>query len=456
VVALLLDAAKGATTRVAPTARGLGPNTEVRRDWLTVHQAQTAKQCGAVRFMSQQRIDVALATSANSGILIELDDRPGADMTARLLLALTALYAQRPTHTVEEQRQYVELALRLIDKVEAATRAAVARILQRHPDAPAEVVERLGGGHSSRDCDPQGAPLSAQDQHSSGDQYFDSHPPSADDSEGGASCCGAQSCSIPRPPPPNPPHEGEGSRVNAAPNAMALLHAGEAKEGAFGEAFFAASPAERRRLMSLITRGGGDDVQAPSVDGERLHGKVDAAALQGQTGEFTREFAQLIDSPNSLCERIVNDPWGEPMVVAAKAAGMPIAILQHILLLVSASASYSVERVYDLTELYHGLDGRAARDLLAQWRAQAKLNDPTAETGHNTDRKPDPPRPPPYAHPHAGERRVGVSLRSRFGDLTERLRSQSVNARRDRGRDLILKGRRAAPSRVQKMPFQRT
>jgi len=53
------------------------------------------------------------------------------------------------------------------------------------------------------------------------------------------------------------------------------------------------------------------------------------------------------------------------MVVAAKATGMPIAMLQRILLLVSASASYSVERVYDLTELYHRLDGRPARNILA-------------------------------------------------------------------------------------------
>jgi len=99
---------------------------------------------------------VAFATSSDRDILTELDDRPGAEMTARLLLALTALYIQRPTHTGEEQQQYIELALRLTDKVEAATRTAVARILHRHPNAPAEVVERLGGRQCSRDGDPEG------------------------------------------------------------------------------------------------------------------------------------------------------------------------------------------------------------------------------------------------------------------------------------------------------------
>jgi hypothetical protein len=398
--------------------------------------------------MSQKRSDVALVTSFNNGTLIELDDRPGVDMTARLLLALTALYVQRPTHTVEEQQQYIELAQRLIDRVEAATRAAVARILQRHPDAPAEVVERLGGGHSLSDGAQEDEPHSTPDRHPACHQHFASYPSSADWKC--ASTVTPSDAAAGRQPPP--PLAGEGTEgaigaklsldnaANSSPppnrNRQQPISIGgrePTREGAFGEAFFAASPAERRRLLSLIACGCSDDVQAVPPDSERLQGKVDAAAWQGEIGEFTREFAQLIDIPNSLCERILNDPWGEPMVVAAKAACMPVAILQHILLLVSASASYSVERVYDLTDLYHELDGRAARDLLAQWRAQAESSDPISETNPNTaDLKPHAPHaPPPFSPPHAGERRVRASLRSRFGALTGRL--QAVNARPDRG-----------------------
>jgi hypothetical protein len=305
-----------------------------------------------LKFPSQKSSDVALVTPSNSNGRIELDDRPGADMTARLLLGLTALYVQRAAHTAEEQQQYIELALRLIDKVERETRTAVARILQRHPDAPAEVVARLGG-------DLEGKPRHTRDQH------FDGNP-------------------------------------------------------AFGEAFFAASAAERRRLLSLVERDC-DDVEAAPEDSERCYGKVDAAALPGQIGAFGHEFAQLIDIPTSLWERILNDPSGEPMVIAAKATGMPIAILQRILLLVSASASYSVQRVYDLTDLYHGLDSRAARHILALWRTQARPYDPIPETGPNCN--------PPLA----GEGRVGVSLRSRFNALTARVQGHAINARADRG-----------------------
>jgi len=326
-------------------------------------------------------------------------------MTARLLLALTALYVQRSTHTAEEQRQYSELALRLIDKAEAATRTAVSGILQRHPDAPAEVVERLAGRDSAFNGDPKGEPRSTQDQHRTGNRLFESNRYMAD-GQRASTPPRYEAPAVQQPPPPYPPP-----------------HAGEGREGAFGEAFFAASPAERRRLLSLIARGCGDDVQAIPDDSGRIHGTVDVAALHGRIGEFTREFERLVDIPKSLCERILNDPSGEPMVVAAKAVGMPIAILQRILLLVSPAASHSVQRVYELTELYHGLDGRVARDLLAQWRTQAKPSDPIPQMGpHTVDSRPGTPRTTSVA-----------SLRSRFGALTERLQSQAVNARRDRG-----------------------
>ena len=45
-----------------------------------------------------------MANTRSNKILMGLADRPGEDMTARLLLALTALYVERPTHTGEEEQ----------------------------------------------------------------------------------------------------------------------------------------------------------------------------------------------------------------------------------------------------------------------------------------------------------------------------------------------------------------
>jgi hypothetical protein len=251
---------------------------------------------------------VVLAASSYD-IPIELAERPS-EMAARLLLALTALYVQRPTHTVEEQQQYSELALRLIDKVGAATHTAVADLLQRHPDAPAEVTERFGGMQFSRDGDPKPEPHSALDQR------------------GAPQLKGNQ-------------HLGIGQRASTEPASDAPARGQPAtRTPEFGEAFFAASAAERRRMLSLIADS---DSPAPArKDSERAFASIDAAALHGRIGEFSREFERLIDIPRSLCERILHDPSGEPMVVAAKAAGMPIAIVQRILL--NPAAGHSVER----------------------------------------------------------------------------------------------------------------
>jgi len=323
---------------------------------------------------------VALVKSTGGDILTGLGDRPGADMAARLLLALTALYVQRPTHTLEEQQQYTELAQRLIDKVDAATLATVAGILQRHPDAPPEVFERLGSERSPRNGEPQSPPDAPRDQT---------------------------------------PGDGDASAMTAAPAPAAAAAPRTSAPAEFGEAFFAAAHAERRRLLCLMTPNGSErDIPALSEEGEYDFDELDAAALEGRIGEFTREFERLLAIPKSLCERILNDRSGEPMVVAAKAANMPIAILQRILLLVNPAVSHSVQRVYDLTELYHGLDRGAARHLLAQWRTQAKPNEPAPET-----------KPVPGHRTSGGLRDTSVaSLRSRFGALTERLQDQAVNA----------------------------
>jgi hypothetical protein len=329
---------------------------------------------------------VALVTPTNRDILTGIGERPGADMTARLLLALTALYVQRPTHTADEQQQYIELALRLIDKVDAATRTAVAGILQRHPDAPAEVFGRLSGKQSSLGDSPE------DDTHSAREPHYTYHQHLADGER------------APTPAPSDAPPEMR-QRTLATPE--------------IGAAFFAACPAERRRLLALIAPVGGNQVQAAPEGGEHIYGGLDAAALRGRIGTFTREFERLVDIPKSLCERILNDPSGEPMVVAAKATGVPIAILQRILLLINPAVSHSVQRVYDLTDLYHGLDRGAACDLLAMWSAQAVPYDPTPEA-----------RPAAVDHsPSALRDRSVASLRSRFGALTERLQGQAVNAR---------------------------
>ena len=75
--------------------------------------------------------------------LVDLACRDGVDVRPTLARVLTDLYVQRPSHSGEEETQYVELVLGLIDSVDSATRAAVAAKLRQYPQAPAAVIRRL-------------------------------------------------------------------------------------------------------------------------------------------------------------------------------------------------------------------------------------------------------------------------------------------------------------------------
>ena len=65
--------------------------------------------------------------------LMTLSRREGVDVRPTLLRVLTDLYVQTASHTIEEDQQFSELASRLIDEVDDATRAAVRARLSVYP-----------------------------------------------------------------------------------------------------------------------------------------------------------------------------------------------------------------------------------------------------------------------------------------------------------------------------------
>jgi hypothetical protein len=84
--------------------------------------------------------------------LLNLACRNGVDIRPTLLRVLTDLYTQTRSHSPSEEAQYVELALRLIDSVDAATLNAVATRLAAYSRAPSAIVARLherGGSFSA-------------------------------------------------------------------------------------------------------------------------------------------------------------------------------------------------------------------------------------------------------------------------------------------------------------------
>src|SRR3954452_13497328 len=75
--------------------------------------------------------------------LDSLARRDGVDIRPTLMRVLTDLYVQKSSHSSEEERHYTELAMRLIDSVDLATRVTIAKKLGAYGAAPPAVVRRL-------------------------------------------------------------------------------------------------------------------------------------------------------------------------------------------------------------------------------------------------------------------------------------------------------------------------
>ncbi|HET9714837.1 MAG TPA: hypothetical protein VFP60_01515 [Pseudolabrys sp.] len=82
--------------------------------------------------------------------LLDLACRDGVDVRPTLLRVLTDLYVQKTNHTPDEEKQYVELALALIENVDQQTRLSVKDALAAYPEAPSALLERLAQMPSPR------------------------------------------------------------------------------------------------------------------------------------------------------------------------------------------------------------------------------------------------------------------------------------------------------------------
>jgi hypothetical protein len=264
--------------------------------------------------------DPGLPMLRNLESFVDLGHRDGVDTRPALLRVLTDLYVQKPVHDPDEERHYAELALRLIEAVDTATKQGVARTLARYGRAPAAVLARL-----AQDCDDAAELLRAA--------------PSGITAE-----------------------SGELTHLSGRGGAAAELT----------ELFFGAGAAERRTILINL------EYVAPDVlgtttppDGLDACRRLEQAALQRKFTEFTRELGRTLRVSQALANRIAQDNFGEPLVVAAKASGMPVEVLQRILLVLNPAIGQSVPRIYDLTRLFEEIKPGVAMHLAAIWREAA-------------------------------------------------------------------------------------
>jgi hypothetical protein len=262
--------------------------------------------------------------------LFSLSRREGVDIRPTLLRVLTDLYVQAARHSPDEQRQFVELTSRLIDQVDDATRAAVRARLAIYPDAPPEILGRLGVRPAQAD-----APMPTAKEIPA--------PPLAE-------------------PPPKPLTEAQArmaSHLSLQPTDAAEICALFERAGASERAAILHNLAESPLKASA---------RIPLSRAERSIAALEMAAFVTDVQNFTREISETLILPWRVAVQVVNDPGGEPLACAMRALGMPSAAFQRVLLFLKPEIGSSVQHVYRLARLYERLSERAALVMLAAWR----------------------------------------------------------------------------------------
>jgi hypothetical protein len=260
----------------------------------------------------------ALAAFAGLEGLFDLAEGNGVGMCATLLRVLTDLYLQRPIHTPEDEHYYTELALRLIEATGVSERAALAARLASYPSAPKPVLERL-----ARDVLEVAGPAL---EHSR-------CPRSAE-----LDTAAAEACEL-------------------------------------SELFYAAKAPERRLILINLDYAALIPPQPLPAMQRTDVWRLESAALEHNAETLIGELERMLAVSRAQARRIVNDELGEPIVVAAKAMGLPAEVLQRVLLFWSPWVGQPVDRICELADLYDEISTDAARRLIAIWREDERAED---------------------------------------------------------------------------------
>jgi uncharacterized protein (DUF2336 family) len=260
--------------------------------------------------------------------LLNLSKHEGVDIRPTLLRVLTDLYVQAPKHTDGERRQFAELASRLIDEVDAATRASVRARLAICDDTPPEIAIKLGIERRA------------------------SMPPAAVDPGPTAPLAGPE------------PTTARSEKILTPRLAMRPADAAEIER-----MFSVANALERARILQNL----GESPLAPAVrPGPRRSARaietLEMAAYATDIGSFAIELSNVLLLPAKAAERVVDDPGGEAVACACKAIGMPDDVYQRVLLLLRPEVGASVMDVFRLARLYSVLSEHAALIMVSVWR----------------------------------------------------------------------------------------
>lgn len=275
--------------------------------------------------------------------LIDLDPRGGVDMRPTLLRVLTDLYLQKPAHSADDERYYTELALRLIDATDVEARAALAARLARYPAAPREVILRL-----ARDVIEVAVPVLTWSRALT----------AADLAAIRNECSPGHTAAI----------------AARSPELLMEVRAEDEERTAdqaaldLSELFYAAGSFERRLILINLDYAAWLPAALAATLERKDVWRLESATLQHNLDLVAREFERALGVSHQQANRMIQDEFGEPIVVAAKAMALPSDVLQRMLLFVNPHVGQSIDRVYELAGLYDEITVDAARRLIALFR----------------------------------------------------------------------------------------
>jgi uncharacterized protein (DUF2336 family) len=261
--------------------------------------------------------------------LLSLSQREGVDIRPTLLRVLTDLYVQAAAHSHDEEAQFVELATRLIDAVDDATRAAVRGKLSIYPHTPRAILRQLGLEPQVTEPAPEIMVEAPDDADGPAEEVHETPPA--------------------RPLP----------TLSMQPADAAALH----------EMFEKASSKERSAILrNLDIAPLKPSVRVDPRRAARAVASLEQYAMTADVAAFTAELGDALILPVSIAAKVVNDPLGEPLACAMRALTMPSDMFQRVLLFLNPAIGSSVMDVYRLARLYDVLSERAALVMLAAWR----------------------------------------------------------------------------------------
>ncbi len=275
--------------------------------------------------------------------LLNLSQREGVDIRPTLLRVLTDLYIQTRNHTRDEERQYVELASRLIDEVDDATRAAVRARLSIYPETPTPLIWKL---RLRPAAEPDTNQFNWTQGHTASEQQDEIFEIDVEPDLGDLEIVSEPEVRI-------------APTLSMQPEDASKLI----------DVFVAAGRSERTRMLYGLADA--PLKPSPQIDPRRAKRAIallEQSTMVADTPKFTAELAASLILTTRVASQIVQDMGGEPLVCAAKALGMPSDVFQRVLLFLNPTLGASVTDVYRLARLYDTISQRAALIMLTAWR----------------------------------------------------------------------------------------